>query len=213
MSVRIEKETLLVQSEKPMKTLSSSLLGGGFNKTRYILNHHVDKNFSHKSPGRYLQRVSAGLGINEKIVGMMTAADLTNLSVKTHEKQDLKVAAIVTGGVSNSAEAGEKKASHTHAGTINTILLVNKGLMDSAFVGAVLTATEAKTIALRELQVRSASNGNPATGTTTDAIAIATMNQRPKLKYAGTGTLLGELAGRAVRRATAEAIKKQEGWD
>ena len=208
----IKKDTLIISSESHLKTLASAVLGGGFSKARYILNHHVEKNFSHASPALYLKKVALGLGIRGDVVGMMTAAKLNNLAVAHSVEKGLRVAAVVTGGVSNAAAAGEENSIRDiGSGTINTILLIDGRLAASAMVGAVVTASEAKTAALRELGVKN-SNGQMATGTTTDAIVVACTGKSFSLRYAGTGTPIGGLIGKAAKKATLEAVKRQEGW-
>jgi iron complex transport system ATP-binding protein len=208
----IKKGTLIIFSDKSLKTLSSALLGGGFNRTRYIINHHVEKDFSHASPALYLKKTSQALGINERLVGMMTAADIENLSVSAAKVSRLKIVSIITGGISNAAGAGQRNVGRKGPGTINTILLIDGNLTEAAMAGTIITATEAKTAALVELGVKSVTNDGIATGTTTDAIVVACTQEGSKIKYSGTATLLGELVGKTVKKATKEAIKKQEGW-
>ncbi len=207
---RIKNETLVISSISPLKTLGSSVLGGGFSETRYILNHHVEKDFSHQRPDLYLEEIAAQLGITERVVAMMTAADLKNFSKSPMESGGIGVTAIVTGGVSNAARAGEKNLKSSGVGTINTVVIVHGHLIRSAMVGAVITCTEAKTAAIWELGVEDIHKGLPATGTTTDAVVIACTGEGPRIKYSGTGTQVGELIGRAVKKATMNAIKKQE---
>lgn len=208
----IKKDTLIISSEGHLKALSSAVLGGGFLRARYILNHHVERNFSHDSPALYLKKVALDLGITGGVVGMMTAADLNNLTVANSVEKGLRVAAVVTGGVSNAAAAGEENATaNIGPGTINTILLIDGRLAASAMVGAVVTASEAKTAALRELGVKN-SNGQMATGTTTDAIVIACTGNGASQRYAGTGTPMGGLVGKTAKKAIIEAIQRQEGW-
>jgi adenosylcobinamide amidohydrolase len=208
----IKKGTLIIFSDKSLKTLSSALLGGGFNRTRYIINHHVERDFSHASPALYLKKTSQALGVKERLVGMMTAADIENLSVAAAKISRLKIATVITGGVSNAAGAGERNVGRKGPGTINTILLIDGNLTEAAMAGTIITATEAKTAALLELEVKSVTDNGMATGTTTDAIVVASTQNGSKIKYSGTATLLGELVGKTVKRAAKNAIKKQEGW-
>ena len=78
----------------------------------------------------------------------MTAVDLENASVTSQGF----VTAVVTGGVSNAVASGEGGSS---GGTINITLLVDANLSDAAMVNAVIVATEAKTLALRDLNIKS----------------------------------------------------------
>ncbi len=208
----IRDETLVVASERVLTVLSTSVLGGGYSQTRCIINHHVEKEFCHNSPELFLKNVVRRLGLDaEATVGLMTAADLDNLAVKNECSAGHQVCAVVTGGVSNAAAAGETvDTSGSSAGTINIILLIGGVLTPSAMAGAIITATEAKTAALLELDVKS-QGGNPSTGTTTDAVVVAATAQGRAYKFSGTGTVLGGLIGRAVKEAVIEAVKKQEG--
>ncbi len=211
LTAQIKDGTLITFSANGLKTLSTTVLGGGFSNTRYILNHQVDSDFNHSAPARYLKNVSLRLGIRENVVAMMTAADIKDHSIKSDAKGRVRVAAIVTGGISNAAIAGrEPLHSAQNAGTINTIVLIDGRLTRAAMAGAIITSSEAKTVALRDLGVKF--KGDIATGTSTDAIVIACTGRGLKLSYSGTGTELGRLIGKTVLKGTASAIKKQEGW-
>lgn len=201
--VRIIGDTLVISSEVPLKILSSCILGGGFTSAKFIINHHVDKDYHHGSPDEDLQKVVHQLGINENAVGMMTAVDLKNVSIVSEGN----VTAVVTGGVSNAIASGERVNS---GGTINIILLIEANLTDAAMVNAVISATEAKTLALRDLNIKSRRSTEVATGTSTDSIVIACTGRDEVIKYAGPATSLGEFIGVATRKAVREAIIKQE---
>jgi adenosylcobinamide hydrolase len=209
----IRGDTLIVVSNRILTVLSTSVLGGGYSQTRCIINHHVEKPFCHNSPGQYLKDVIRRPGFDpEATVGLMTAADLDNLAVKNEGSGDHQVCAVVTGGISNAASAGETAAAlDSGAGTINIILLIGGVLKKSAMAGAIITTTEAKTAALLELGVKSQGGDLPATGTTTDAVVVAATAEGREYEFSGTGTVLGGLIGRAVKAAVIEAVKKQEG--
>ena len=90
-------------------------------------------------------------------------------------------------------------------------LFIDRKLTDGCMVDAVKTATEAKSVVLRELDVKSYVSGELASGTITDAVVVSCTRRGKPIKYAGTGTKLGELIGKSVRRAVKEAIQKQDG--
>jgi len=121
-----------------------------------------------------------------------------------------------TAGTSIAVTAGESAASKKDSfqsercGTINIILLVDGNLTESCMVDALKTVTEAKTVALRELDVRSRFSGDAASGTLTDSIAVACTKKGDAIKFAGTFTMLGELIGKCVRESVKTAIYKQE---
>jgi len=77
-------------------------------------------------------------------------------------------------------------------------------------ISALLTATEAKTTALRELDVRSSYSGDSATGTITDSVVVAATNRGTTLDYSGPASKLGKLIGCCTRSAVKEAIMSQE---
>ncbi|MFV2041295.1 MAG: adenosylcobinamide amidohydrolase, partial [Candidatus Hydrothermarchaeales archaeon] len=189
----IEDDTLIVTSERTLTVLSTSVLGGGYSQTRCIINHHVEKEFCHDSPELFLKKVACRLGLDpEATVGLMTAADLDNLAVKNECSKDHQVCAVVTGGVSNAAAAGETAAASDYgAGTINIILLIGGVHKESAMAGCIITATEAKTAALLELGVKGQGGDLPATGTTTDTVVVAATAQGRAYEFSGTGTVLG----------------------
>ena len=77
-------------------------------------------------------------------------------------------------------------------------------------VEAIKTATEAKTVAIRELDIRSRFSGDLATGTLTDSVAVGCTKKGESIQYAGTFTIIGELIGKCVREGVKTAIYKQE---
>jgi hypothetical protein len=96
-------------------------------------------------------------------------------------------------------------------GTINTLLFISRELMPAAMVNAVMTATEAKTAALQELDVNSRYSNGLATGTGTDQIGVAArLETGTPLASAGKHTVLGELIGKTVCNAVKETLALQD---
>ena len=224
-TVDVDKHRLIVYSEKPLEVLSSAVHNGGFTKVNKIVSIHVpehneencnrneedlDKEL-HENPENILQRALMKLDSDtDNVVGIMTHADVRNVEISNQHNQDITVCALVTAGVEVAATAGELTISKLNSlkidtvGTINVILLVDGNLTQSCMVDAVKTIVEAKTVALRELDIRSCFSGDLASGTVTDSVVVACSNRGKPLKYAGTATVLGELVGKAVK----EALKK-----
>ncbi|MCP4694821.1 MAG: adenosylcobinamide amidohydrolase, partial [Desulfobacterales bacterium] len=129
------------------------------------------------------------------------------------EEQGVEVTALVTAGVSNARRAGdpaecrEMVEADPAPGTINIIMLTNARLTRAAMVEAVITVTEAKTAALQDLGVQSTSTGVPATGTGTDAIAIAPGLAPPVIPYCGKHVLFGQMLASTVMQAIKESLK------
>ena len=86
-------------------------------------------------------------------------------------------------------------------------------MTDGAMARAIITATEAKTAAFQELDIRSTyTPENQATGTGTDNMVIVSgMGQL--VDSAGGHVKMGELIARATKRAVVEALVKQDGID
>jgi hypothetical protein len=78
-------------------------------------------------------------------------------------------------------------------------------------VAAFVTATEAKTAALNDLDIRSRYSGEEATGTITDSLSVATTNTGETIELGGPASKLGQLVASCVRQAVKEAVKKQDG--
>ena len=96
----------------------------------------------------------------------------------------MAVTAAVTAGVEGNATAAGEPATWreteracrrcpVYAGTINTMLLVNRPLTPGALARAVVTMTEGKSAALQRLAVPSRLHVDLATGTGTDQFCIA----------------------------------------
>lgn len=207
-STYIKNGVLVVSFMKPWKALSSAIFGGGFSNVNHIINIHVPKGYHSKYPEKNVETVVRKLKLEGNVIGMLTAANLHNVAMESEEKRGLKVTAIVTGGVSNATASGDEVEDWEH-GTINIIILIDANITNSAMVNVVKTATEAKTLALHDLDVRSTKSSDIATGTSTDTIAIACSGKGEERKYAGTATVLGSMIGKIIRKAVREAIQKQ----
>jgi len=207
---RTTKQAIIIASERPLKVLSSAVLNGGLVYASSIINYHVQKNFKNSNPSAYLRRATSKLALSDPTVGLMTAARLKNVSIK--KNQDEEIATIVTAGVSYPAAAGDEiEVGNTHQGTINTILIIDRNLTDSAMVEAVKTATEAKALTLADLDIRSRFSNQAASGTTTDSICVACTGKGKRRDYAGTGTPIGQGIARTTREAVEEAILRENG--
>jgi adenosylcobinamide hydrolase len=220
----IRENKLILKSKTPLRILSSAVLNGGLRDANYIVSVQVREDAGsniddevHREADDYLKEETKKLGFpQDQVVGIMTAANLKNVEVSSQEFEGTTITALATAGVHFATTTGDAIASTQRAfhlkkwGTINIIVLVDGNLTESCTVNAVATTTEAKTVALRELDVRSRFSGNLATGTVTDSIVIATTKKGKPIKYAGSGTLVGELIGKTVKEAVKKAIDNQE---
>ena len=151
---------------------------------------------------------------------LSTGANMNNLAVCEKSYRDRVVCCLATGGVGNALRSGvdaaewvEHDGVYTKAlGTINIILLTNVTLTDGALAKAIITATEAKTAALQDMDARSSvSPENQATGTGTDnMIVVSGIDPDKKVRNTGGHSKMGELIGATTKVAVAETIKKHE---
>ena len=207
-SISQTDEAIHVQSEEPLVTLSSAIIGGGFSRIRHILNAHVDKNFNSANPKDWLRSLAARMDIGESFIGLMTAVKLSKARIAFLESGDLGVGALVTAGVRNASAAGITPVFSSKPGTINIILLLNARLTRAAMLNAVITATETKTAVLMEKKVLTA-EGDLATGTSTDTTTIAATNNGTLQAYAGPVTTIGWLIARVVRESLQQSLNAE----
>lgn len=193
---------LHLQSALPLQVVSSAVVGGELAETRHILSLQVPTDYSNPFPEEDLLRLAADLHVVEPFVGLMTAVPLPKARIVVEEMGGARAIAIVTVGLGNATAAGKSPPRPWQPGTINTILLLEASLPRGALVNAVVTATEAKAVALVDLAVLTR-EGFLASGTSTDAVVVASTGQGRAFSYAGPGTEIGWLIGRAVRRAIA----------
>jgi iron complex transport system ATP-binding protein len=204
-SISQTHEAIHVQSEEPLVTLSSAIIGGGFSRMRHILNAHVDKNFNSPNPKNWLRSLAAAMDIHESFIGLMTAVKLSKARITFLESDGLSVGALVTAGVRNGSAAGITPPFFSNPGTINIILLLDARLAHAAMLNTVITVTETKTAVLMEKKILTP-DGVPATGTSTDTVTIAATNNGTLQAYAGPVTTIGWLIARAVRESLQQSL-------
>jgi adenosylcobinamide amidohydrolase len=156
---------------------------------------------------------------------MGTAANMNYVAITRHVDEDVSVTAAVTAGVEGNATAAGEPASWretetgvqkvpVYAGTINTMLFINRPLTPAAMARVVVTMTEGKTAALQRLAVPSKLHIDLATGTGTDQYCIAApVSGGQVLTSASPHLKLGEIIGSATREATLEALRWQNGLE
>jgi adenosylcobinamide amidohydrolase len=227
---------LVVDLEGPHDVLTTSARNGGLaSHLRWLVNHQSCEGSAHLErhkvvtdggPVAYHDAVCAEIGIDGTDSAVMgTAANMNYAAVVQASDDDVCVTAVVTAGVEgNATTAGEpatwrETASGTHrvppyAGTINTLLLVNRPLTPAALARAVMTMTEGKSAGLQRLAVPSKLHVDLATGTGTDQYCLAAPREGSQALTSTSPHLkLGELIGRATRDATIEALRWQNGLE
>ena len=236
LDVRRSGRFVLADLHEPHAVLSTSVRNGGqTDHVRHLLNHQSCEGTAHVERHRvmtedgldaYHEKVCAEVALPPDCTAVMgTAANMNYVALMTEVDEELSVTAVVTAGVEgNATTAGEPatwRESHAgmqkvpaYAGTINTMLLINRPLTAAALARVVVTMTEGKSAALHRLAVPSKRHVDLATGTGTDQYCIAAPASGPRpLTSASPHMKLGELVGLATRNATMEALRWQNGLE
>jgi adenosylcobinamide hydrolase len=221
--------SIIVMLPKNRNAITTSYVNGGYQENlQAVFNHQPDPaagHHSHDLEGGSIEayiRIHAGrLGLDpDRVAAMLTAANMKNASLVVHSFRDLEITAVITAGIEvNGGRAGDPATWHEEnanmvyvGGTINIILIVNAHLPAHALSNAIITATEAKTVAIQQLMAPSKYSNGIATGSGTDQICIISNMDSPNvITWAGKHSKLGELIGRCVIEATTEGLARQTG--
>lgn len=150
----------------------------------------MPRTFNPSDPREFVKEEALKLSLGETHFGLLTAVKMKYLQVIENDY----LTAFITAGVSNGSEFRAKVR------TINIILISKARLSETALLGAIITATEAKGLALLE-------KGYTFLGTNTDAIIVAyEIGSKPGLEnevkneipYAGSSTDFGKKITEAV---------------
>lgn len=213
-----KNRSLVIEFTNPMFTLST--LEGPKAGVTAMVNHYTP-------PPNWLvdhdhgvdairHRICRALDLDRDSTSILiTGADMNHLAMGRERFKDLEVTAFVTAGVSSNAmrmgrDIGHFYESSLKPGTINIILLANRQMSKRAMTRAIITATEAKTAALLDMDIRSSYSNSAyrATGTGTDNVAVV-QGTGPVVENAGGHTKMGELIAKSVYKGVRQAIAKQ----
>jgi adenosylcobinamide amidohydrolase len=227
---------LVADLKEPHRVLSTSVRHGGqVDHLRHLLNHQSCEGTAHHERHRlmteggldaYHDRVCADVALPAAETAVMgTAANMNYVAIATEADEDVMVTAAVTAGVEGNATAAGEPATWretetgmqkvpAYAGTINTMVLINRPLTPAALARAVVVMTEGKSAALHRLAVPSKLHVDLATGTGTDQFCVAApLSGGRMLTSASPHMKVGELIGLATRSATIEALRWQNGLE
>ncbi len=216
------KDTILIKFGVNRNGFSTSKLNPGTNELyKSVFNQHLSQEkidyLENHDVCQYLINECDLMNLDSKYsTGLITLAEMKNVSIVSKTFNNLEVTAIATAGVrTNATRAGDpasywEENGEFHFGTINIILLTNVHLDKSTLAEAFMTITEAKTVALNDLRIPSQYSNGFATGTGTDGVAIfSNADSDDILTNAGKHSKLGELIANAVIEAIPKAISKQ----
>ena len=165
--------------------------------------------FVHSHPEEFFRGVYESLGLSPDSASLLfTGADVEEGAFR----DEGEVLAFATADTMNARCAGRDVDLRRRSyGTINIFLFSRAELSPAAMANLLITVTEAKAEALRELGVRSAYNRElQATGTGTDEVMIVS-GRGEKVERLKGHSELSVRAGKAVLEAVSEAIKKRGG--
>ncbi len=205
--IGVDREAVVVRARSPLRVVSSAAVGGGIGEVRAIVNLHVSKNYPCATPEADVARFCRQRGIRAPYVGLLTAAWTEKAELSIEATHGITVLAVVTVGLGNPVAAGVSPVAVGLPSTINTIVVIDGDPEPGALVNAVITATEAKILALAEAGVRSP-EGGPASGTSTDAVVVAATGRGRSCRFGGPASELGWAVARAVRSAVAQGISR-----
>jgi adenosylcobinamide amidohydrolase len=216
-TLTVNGNVLAVSSPQGLVTVSSAIFNGGFKRVQAVLNVSVPDDYSdvvlHDDPFKLIRDSAKRIGITQDYTAMVTAAKIENYAFRTKRSNGFSVYVAATAGCSHGESSGETIQIQEITGTINIIVLIDGKPSESCMAAALITATEAKTAAVRDLDIRSRYTGDAATGSITDSLTVASTDMGTEISYGGPASELGQLVGSCVRSAVNEAIIKQDGWD
>ena len=216
MIIEHTKKHIRVSFDYPLRTVSSSLFGGGYGEILNIVNLSTDsKEVRNNDPKTVISDFLDKKDLHGETVGLLTSAPMEYAQAVLVGEEGINVLAIVTAGVSNALNAAERSPVRfcgepgVLSGTINVVVITNACLFDECMVSSVMTITEAKAASLYDLKVKSIVTGNQATGTGTDAVVVVS-GRGKALQYAGGHTLYGQLLGQSVSTGIKLSLLKKK---
>lgn len=226
-TISITSQAIIVEFAGRRNVVSSAAHNGG---TRSDLTHiynytysnspYVKKKIVTKMESPNLQshyaRLTQEIGLPvESTAGMGTAAKLEDAGILGHSFESINLSTIVTAGVDHNATRAGDPPSYDEftgenllsPGTINIMLFIDAHLPAGTATQAIITATEAKSAALQELQAGSLYSNGIATGSGTDTIMVITRPDASETLYdAGHHSRLGSAIGQLVKRAVKQSL-------
>ncbi len=208
LEVSLDDAYLVARLPGAHRTLSWGIVGGGLSESETVVWREVRNRDLGPSvdPVALLSESLSQTGFPDA-VGLLTSAPLADYGSATETMGGIVATCIATVGLANALTTGDPPdARPKKFGTINLLVWVSEGLSEAATIEALSIATEARTLAVLSARVPSRVSGNPATGTGTDCIVIASPLSASGATYAGKHTVIGSLIGQVCLRAMEQGI-------
>jgi adenosylcobinamide hydrolase len=215
----VSSNALLLHLPEPQRTLSGLQ---GYRRVSVVANCHIPQPLWMKlhDPAcdwrdyyrRVLKSSSSGSNLSmDNATILSTGVTMDHLAWNEATDGELWAMAFVTAGVEgNALRVGvDTGRHHNPVGTINTIVFSSAELTQAALAASFITITEAKVIAMEDLEIKSSyTPAIQATGTGTDQI-VTVSGKMEKCTYVSGHTKIGALMARATTAATKDAIAKR----
>jgi adenosylcobinamide hydrolase len=170
---------------------ASSGTEGGISSVETLLYHTTNPDFQGQIEEQIIRNEIAREGLPKARFGLLSPIDLRHLCILNYDF----ITAFIAAGSTNNA--------HSNEGYASIIICSTEGMADQALIGGIITATEAKIMALE-----SAVKDFP--DTTINDVIVAGEGE-PVHRSAMPSTDLGERIREAVRFGTAESVKRSSG--
>lgn len=221
--VLYDKNSITVIFDEMRYSISTGHLNGGLHHNLGVRNQrltHViesEQDLPGGSVANYLAQELALVGVPPNFgTGLLTAADFEDACYYCYEEDTTIIEVIVTAGFTKTAYRPgqgyyyiERDGYFYPPGTINLLVFTNKALTDGAMTRALLTLTEAKTVALQDHDIKCIRSGKLATGTATDGIVFTINPEGSLITDTGSFSLFGDGLAKAVIHAMSDIIPLQ----
>jgi adenosylcobinamide amidohydrolase len=185
---------LVWRFDAPLRMISSAPFGGGIGRRSWVLNANVPADYARLDPDAHVREIATALSLPGDGTGMLTAASVR----KAQHAHDNGARVCATVGLRQPtfAAASDEAAGPPIelVGTINVVACLPVALAPAALVNAVSTVAEAKAQALFDC-------GVAGTGTATDAVVIACLDDGREEAFGGPRSTWGSRLARAVHAA------------
>jgi len=205
--VAADRDAVVVRARDALTVVSTAIIGGGMGRARGIVNVHVGAGFQCEHAEATIQALARGRGVPSPYVGLLTAARTEAAEIREEEANGVTALAVVTVGLTHPVIAGVTPPAPPTVATINSIVIIDAIPDPAALINALTTVDEVKTSVLLAAGVKCA-DGRLATGTSSDAIAVATTGRGRRCRFGGPVSELGWVVARAARGALEAGVAR-----
>lgn len=214
LKIFIDEKDIVIISKDSLECLSNAVINGGRVTSNAIINHHVSLDFEYTNLKEVLEPIKNKFKLSDSTIGLFTAVEMKEAVLINEKVDDVDYTIILTAGLTNvispiieGSDLIIPNENFTNKpGTINIILLINGRLTEHAAVNLFITITEAKTLLLNLLEIRT-NDGKLVTGTSTDTIVICFTCKGQLIEWSGYATKFGQSIGRTIFNLLKKALK------